>query len=209
MKAHRKVTLPGLVDSRHVVVQVAVAAALAVLLLPALPVQAAELVNAGFEESVGDGPRTSEIRGWFRFGTNVHSVTRDVRSGIRCVKVQGDFSQMDNFCGVFQELPVGPGQRVEFMINAKHASDNPLTGEATAFAKLEFYDASTNFIAAHESSERVTGGTPRDHYFACDVRKVAPTNAAVARFVGILVQTAENETGAVYFDDAEVLISDP
>lgn len=175
-----------------------------VLALSAAPALALDLVNPGFEEASGDDAQTRDIRGWFRFGTNVHSLARNVHEGVRCVRVRGENNGEENYCGVYQEFPVVPGQRVRVGMMTMHASDEPLLGDGHALVKIEYFDAQSNFLGVATSGDRLAKGSVRDHYRELHAQAEVPTNGAMGRIVGILIQTISNETGAVYFDSATV-----
>ena len=185
--------------------QVVVGAVL--LLLSLTPSPAQVLINPGFEEGVGDGKATVEIRGWNRFGSNVWSMTKLPRSGIRCVRVAGESTGIENYSGVYQDVPIKPGSSVRGAMALRQNGDEPLTGGLFALVKIEFFDAATNFITVAISGQKVKPGSVKDRYLDVSVRTKAPTNAVVARLVGVLTQPVAPDPGAIYFDDASLTVT--
>ncbi|MFH0907154.1 MAG: hypothetical protein V1929_00120 [bacterium] len=181
-----------------------IVAAATILLLSLAPVHAEVLINPGFEDATGGG---THIRGWTRFGSNVWSVARTPRSGLRCVRVTGESTGIENFSGVYQDVSIQPGSTVRGAMFLRQNSDEPLTGALFALVKIEFFDAATNFITVEVSGQKVQQGSVKDRYLEVSVQAKAPIDAVTARLVGVLTQSATPDKGAIFFDDASLEIS--
>jgi hypothetical protein len=157
------------------------------------------LANAGFEA----GSNTvADI--WKSFGKNAAREGVTARSGIYSGKAFGEFSGQPNFAGFLQNYEASPGQQWVASVWIRQNTDDPLTGQCEAFAKIEFYDKTGGFIDAMESADRVSSTSAKDQFVRSSVLSVAPPLTATVRFVAMFAQFDGKSKGSVYFDDGEL-----
>ena len=160
------------------------------------------LLNGGFE--VGQGTEFGE---WLPYGpgslANVgrDPVTANARSGTQCLKMYGAFNGADNSSGLYQDLPVAPGEIWQASIWARNRPGDLLQGNNQALLKLEYLDSLGNVLAGQQVITAKTGSPTNYEQFA--LRREAPANAAFARLVLEFKQFA-SAAGAVNLDDAQL-----
>lgn len=175
-----------------------------------------ELDNAGFESHTPGKPHG--IAGWEVFGVAVPehpNVLRGskpivpVHEGEGVAKVFGRFDPEHVYSGLYQELPVVPGERCVGSVYAAHKSGDALVGANAAWCKFDFYDGDGMLIASVDSRERLTADSPVDTYEKLTVEAIVPPGAAAVRFVLIFQQDTDRSPGAALFDDASLRITRP
>jgi len=160
------------------------------------------LLNGGFE--VGQGTEFGE---WMPYGpgslANVvrDTVTANARNGTQCLKLYGAFNGADNNSGLYQDLPVAPGEIWQASIWARNRPGDLLQGNNQALLKLEYLDSLGNGLAGSQVIAAKAGSPTSYQWFA--LRSEAPANAAFARLV-IEFKQSGAAAGAVNLDDAQL-----
>ncbi|MFH0908833.1 MAG: hypothetical protein V1929_08730 [bacterium] len=157
------------------------------------------LANAGFEAGTGT---VADV--WAVFGKNTVRANVNTHAGVYAGMASGDNTGMENFGGFFQEAKAREGQQWAGSLWMRHNADDPLKGTCEAFAKIEFYDSSGDYLDALESADRLTSASAVDTYIRSAVLSVAPPKTAWVRFVAMFAQYDGKSPGTVYFDDAEL-----
>lgn len=172
-----------------------------------------ELTNAGFEI---DTPTDQHgIAGWTVFGVAEPDVPNVLRAGKpiatpldgdHVAKVFGRFDPAHVYSGLYQQLPVEPGERCVGTVNVSHKSGDALAGNNAAWCKFDFVDDNGEPIASVDSPERLTAESPTDTYEKHTVDAIAPPGAVAVRFVLIFQQDTQKSRGAALFDSAALRI---
>ena len=173
------------------------------------------LRNPGFEEEGWSG--------WTPFGGNTYvhsSAERPVHSGRYVFKVFGQFSGSANDSGVYQELPVLPGQRFRAAGWALHPGDDRLGGQNQAWLEVSFRDAAGGVVAVYRS-DPVTAGTATGVWVRLGVtNRVNPETGEVLERVEelraplwsaglrfrVVFRQPGMASGSVLFDDLECVL---
>jgi hypothetical protein len=156
-------------------------------------------VNNGSFETPG---QFSLFDSWGNFG-NAFAETVDVpaRTGVFSVKMFGNFNGPFNATGVFQDIPATPGQTWRGSVWVYNRTPDAMQGGNFAAFNLEY----RNFIGGlinYSSAYAANVNTPRDQWLEVKVNGITPPGTAFVRVVPIFLQAA-NESGAIFFDDAE------
>lgn len=172
-----------------------------------------ELTNADFEFSASTDERG--LAGWTTFGVAEPDDPNVLRAGEPIVtphdgtyaaKVFGRFDPAHVYSGLYQQVPVEPGERCVGSVYVAHKSTDALAGDNAAWCKFDFVDEVGEVIASVDSSGRLTADSPVDTYEKLDVEALAPAGAAAVRFVLIVEQDKLQSRGAALFDSAALRI---
>ncbi|MEN0005274.1 MAG: HYR domain-containing protein [Bacteroidota bacterium] len=158
------------------------------------------LTNASFEDGVAfnqPGAGTNWTSFGAVFGIDANAIP-SAKDGDFYLKMFGGNS------GAFQDNPVSPGDNLAGSVFLQNASFDPMLPGCTGFLKLEYFDASNNLISFTESA-KLDDTTPQNVWTEIMISDVAPAGAATVRFVVIMQCTAG---GAVFFDDASLIVDD-
>ncbi|MEM7682393.1 MAG: PEP-CTERM sorting domain-containing protein [Planctomycetota bacterium] len=167
------------------------------------------LTNPSFEDG---------LNGWSAFN-NVFPTSDSPRSGTEGVLLLGPFFNLPNASGLFQDVPVSPGDIVEgsmWFINdtsiTNGAGDPDIiagTGNVVDLA-IEWIDGGGNNLGQAALVQVFDGQDPNlplDVFVQGVVTTgPAPAGAASARLVALFVQPPTFDGGLVFADDASVTI---
>lgn len=146
------------------------------------------------------------LYGWNSFGAS-SAPALNPRTGTNAGKLFGNFSGPYNTSGVFQDLPVEPGQRWHATAWWFNASNDYMRGLNETFTNIEWRDAAGNLIHV-DSAPALNAASPQDSYQRVDVAGIAPAGAATARLVMLFIQ-AGSDTGAAFYDDVTFDLETP
>jgi beta-glucanase (GH16 family) len=151
---------------------------------------------------------------------NIHNVP--VHDGTNVFKVYGQFSGLDNFSGVYQDIPTTAGQAFTASGWAITPSNDQIGGANTAWIEVDFRNASSN-ITMYRSG-MISNSTPPGAWLKLPVTNqffsgsstviggfsnlVAPANTTFARYRLVFHQPA-TAGGAVLFDDLKLSPAGP
>jgi beta-glucanase (GH16 family) len=158
------------------------------------------LLNAGFETGQGN-----EFGEWVAYGPGtLQNVSRDplpgnARSGAQCLQMWGAYNGQNNSSGLYQDIPVAPGETWQASIWARNRPGDALQVSNQALFKLEFVDASGSALL-RDQLVAVNAGSPAN-YQNFVLRGIAPAGAAYARLVVQLDQVGATTGGSVNVDD--------
>ena len=161
-----------------------------------------ELLDGGFETGQG-----TEFADWVPYGPGtVQNITRDplsanARTGTKCLQAYGAFTGQDNSSGLYQDIPVSPGELWQAGVWARNRPGDALQGSSRGLLKLEFLDSGGATLQS-DSLVVVNQASPATYqWFA--LRNVVPAGAATARIV-LQLDQAGSSNGSANFDDAEL-----
>jgi len=165
------------------------------------------LANGGFE--IGEDGKFLNWSDWNNTISNINYTTTstNVLDGGRSAKLFGQFDGGDNESGLFQDVPVAPGEMWLASVWAKNAASDALAGENTASLKMEYLDSDdepvgTNVLTVLDAS------SPDDEWQYVAIRHLIPNTASRARIALQINQTGD-ASGAAVFDDAAMrLVTD-
>jgi beta-glucanase (GH16 family) len=189
---------------------------------------AANVLNsAGFEANPSGTNRP--VYGWQSYGNNVYAQNgASVHSGSTYLKVYGGFTTNDNWNGVFQDAPSGPGAAYSADGWAFSLSTDAIRDQDQFWLEVTFRDESANTLALYRSdiitsnniaahgglstwfNLRVTnqwafynsGGNPVGIAITNVVSTlVAPAGTMFVRYQIVFHQGPDNAGGSTYFDD--------
>lgn len=158
------------------------------------------LLNGGFE----DGTDNSADN-WNMFGNSFRD-TRSAQTGTYGVSMFGNFVDGVNYSGLYQDAPAIPGGAYLATVYVSTADYDQIGPDNTAFLKLEFYDASTNYLGAFPASNPLTNTSPVDTWILQTVSVTAPPNAAIVRTTLIFEQDT-GAGGSAFFDNVSLLVN--
>jgi hypothetical protein len=172
------------------------------LALGAGAIAQAQIVNGSFET---DGVGTL-ADGWVNFNNCYREPTvAATRTGVRAVKMFGNFWGGFNVSGIFQDFVATPGQVWQAGSYAYNCSCDAMVGVNNfAVVNIEFRDTPDGNIPPIQffSSEQVNAATPQDQWLLRDVTATAPAGTTIARVVLLYVQTTGFDGGSTLWDDA-------
>jgi hypothetical protein len=157
------------------------------------------LLNGGFENGTG-----SAADNWNMFGNSFRD-TRSAQTGTYGISMYGNFTNVVNYSGVYQDAPAVPGGAYLANVYVSTADYDQIGPDNTAFLKLEFYDASTNYLGAFPASNPLTNTSPVDTWILQTVSVTAPANAAIVRTTLIFEQDT-GAGGSAFFDNVSLLV---
>lgn len=163
----------------------------------------AQLQNPGFEYLTGAQPS-----GWTGFG-NVFSDQTQPRSGVRNLKIFGQFNGGSNTSGAYQNIPVKAGSRVNASVWAYNRSADPIAGDNYAILKVIYRNAANIDLASFES-KRITAATPRNQWQLISASLGnAPAGSTQCAVFLLFVQPGSTPfaSGAVIFDEVNLSVS--
>ena len=173
------------------------------LVLSATWTHANLLVNAGFEDSI-------PFFGWTRFTQGAApEISQDgAREQENCVKVFQEFSGKDNWCGLYQDVPVKANTRYRLSLYVRNGNseglDQLLDGNA-AMAKVEWFNEGGEQVGVEELASGQNGLTvasPAGQWMLNETVMTAPGNAVIGRVVLLHVYKGDQfEGGSSWFDD--------
>lgn len=163
----------------------------------------AQLINSSFEI-----PGTSTVfDGWGTF-ENALPDFAIVRTGAVSLKTFGNGGGAWNAAGALQDIPVTPGRSYEAGAWSLHTASDPEQGSNFGAVNIEWIDAGGGQIS-FVSSRATDATSPLDTWARTTVTGVAPPAAVTARVVMLHIQGPELLGGAVYFDDATFVETNP
>ena len=170
-------------------------------LAPTLCAQECLVANPSFEFS---SLTTGNVAGWTTFG-NVSPRSGQAAHGRFDVLVAGVSSGSGGLSGVWQEHEASSGYIFSSVVHVAHEAGNPLTGGASAIARVEWRNNAEQLI----STEDATVLTPADATGTVHRRELffgpAPGGTAVARLVLGTQSTPALEPGRAAFDLIEFI----
>ncbi|MFH0953355.1 MAG: hypothetical protein V1873_03395 [Verrucomicrobiota bacterium] len=155
------------------------------------------LVDPSFEEWAGDptSPR------WAVF-QNAYCVAVTARTRVFVTKIYGNFTSEQNYSGIWQDVPAGPGREYVASAYLRQNVGDTLQGDDEAWLKLEFFDAGGKLVQVFESPRKMKAKDAAGKYVFFSTGPVAsPPGTVTARFVVIFGQGPDNAPGAVLVDD--------
>jgi hypothetical protein len=173
------------------------------------------LANPGFE--------LGGLANWTTYGAGFNTVLENIRDlpvhdGSNVFKVFGQFDGIDNYSGVFQDLPTGPGKSFAASGWALTPSNDVIAGSNTAWIEVSFRDAATNILALNRSP-LITSNTAPGGWMEFSVTNqidpvtfatigssaqlLSPTNTSFVRYQLVFHQPA-TAAGSVLFDDLKL-----
>jgi len=155
------------------------------------------LLNPGFE---------SDFENWSVWPenlTNYSVVTEPVLEGNHSLKLFGQNTGATNSIAVYQTF--NPSQEDEFTFSGSvyTASDDPISGDNTAFFELTFFDGDWNVLGEQSVSSSITSSSPTDQWIPITVSGTAP-NGVVSFNVAMLFKQINSTGGSVYFDGLDL-----
>ena len=167
----------------------------------------AALVNPGFELDNASGGDVNGATGWTGFNANFTTASQH-NTGAQSLKVFGPFFQFGG-AGVSQDQPAVAGTSYTASAFAMTPTGDSISGSNFAAVALEFYNASNTQIGRVESTH-LTSTSAFDVWTPLSATGIAPAGTTTARIVLVHVQLNSPVTGgAVYFDDASLVVPEP
>ena len=158
------------------------------------------LLNPGFE---------SDFVNWSVWPenlTNYSVVTEPVLHGNHSLKLFGQNSGTTNSIAVYQSFNPSQGDEFTFSGYAISASDDPISGDNSAFFELTFFDANWNILGEQPVSPSITSSSPTDQWIPLTVSGTAPTGV-VSFNVAMIFKQIDDDSGSVFFDDLDLFYS--
>lgn len=147
----------------------------------------------------------SSAHNWSMFGNSFRD-TRSAQTGTYGVSMFGNFVAGPNYSGVYQDVPAVPGAAYLATVYVSTADYDQIGPDNTAFVKLEFYDASTNYLGAFLASNPLTNTSPVNTWILQTVSAIAPASAATVRTTLIFEQDT-GMGGSAFFDNVSLLVN--
>lgn len=188
------------------------------------------LTSPGFEANPAG--TNQPVYGWQSYGNTIGNVSApngaSAHSGGIFLKVYGQFTAADNWSGVFQDVPSGPGAIYAADGWAFSLSSDAIRGQDQFWLEVTFRDQSANTLALYRSDIitsnniatygglstwfdlRVTnqwafynsGGNPVGTAITNQVSTlVAPAGTMFVRYQIVFHQGADNASGSAHIDD--------
>ena len=151
------------------------------------------LNNPGFE---------SNFDNWFVWPENQSNysiVSEPVLLGNHSLKLFGQYSGMTNDIAVYQNFIPSAGEEFTFSGFVYTASDDPISGDNTAFLELVFFNENWDVLEQPVSSS-ITSSSPADQWIPLSVSGIAPNSVASFNVAMKFIQV-NDAGGSVYFDD--------
>ncbi len=164
------------------------------------------VANPGFEALIPASP----LLGWSVFGNSTGNVLREditPRSGAYHLKMFGQFNNTTNQSGIYQDVPVRPGQSITVATWARHVTGDAMSGANVAYLDLLFRDAQGQTIETNNITA-LTAASARDVHLPVTVTRMAPADAVAAR-VQLRFFQQGNAGGAAQFDDVDISLTQP
>jgi len=168
------------------------------------------LANPGFETPALTPLTTESIHpvGWQTFTSGTAELMTlsagMAHSGNQAVKFVSH-GVPNFFQGMFQTLPVTPGDTYQFGVYVKGDSAKPLKGSVTGQLSIEWHDANDNEIGRLWSTPW-GASLPATEWTRFEVAGAAPPNSATAHYVIVEKGEDQSAAGCVFFvDDASVV----
>ncbi|GEM_PF-549675 len=161
------------------------------------------LGNSGFETSEATNSASPVV--WTEWGNSFRS-TQLSRQGPAALKLYGNFNGPNNVSGAYQDLVAEPGQ--SWMVSGWVQSptwDRIGTGNSSQL-KIEFRGASDQLLA-EVLSPMLTRNDAAGQWLQRSVEGVAPANTTKVRIIALHTQGSQQATGAVWWDDLQVVRS--
>jgi len=158
------------------------------------------LVNPGFENGTD-----SAADNWSMFGNSFRD-TRSAQTGTFGISMYGNFTNAVNYSGLYQDVAAVGGATYLATVYVSTADYDQIGPDNTAFLKLEFYDASTNYLGAFPASNPLTNTSPVNTWILQTVSATAPAGAAVVRTTLIFEQDT-GAGGSAFFDNVSLLVN--
>lgn len=165
--------------------------------------------------SFGGSANGDEAGEWIAF-SNVFFNTDTFRNGARSMLMFGPFTGNPDASGVWQNVDASPGDVFEASVWVQTLANDSIKGNANfSSMKIEFLDANGDiipglgeFTGANGKENIIIEGRdpdcPEDTWVQRHVNAVAPAGTAKARVTMLFVQI-ENQGGACYYDDLELV----
>ncbi len=175
----------------------------ALLMALAAGAQANLLVNSSFEDSI-------PFFGWNRFtqGAAPEISQEGAYDQQNCVKAFQEFSGKDNWCGLFQNVPVKGNLRYRlslYMRNGNAEGLDQLLDGNTALAKVEWYDEAGEQVGMQElntGKNGLTVASPTGRWMLNEAVVTAPGNAVQGRVVLLHLYIGNQfDGGSSWFDN--------
>jgi hypothetical protein len=158
------------------------------------------LHNPGFE---------SDIENWSVWPENLTNyivVTEPVLHGNHSLKLFGQNSGTTNSISVYQTFNPSQGDEFTFSGYAYSASDDPISGDNSAYLELTFFDENWNILGEQPVSSSITSSSPTDQWIPLTVSGTAPTGV-VSFNVAMIFKQIDDDSGSVFFDDLDLFYS--
>jgi hypothetical protein len=195
-------------------VMVSLSLALTILMVGLVSGASAQLQNGSFESPSAAAGDVWGSDNWSGFGY-VYTTAAIAHTGLQCLKTFGPFAQYGG-SGCTQVVPASPGQTWVGEIYAMNASFDPIDNVDFGVFKIEFLDASYNFVAGATfgvdvfESNAINGSTPHDVWTLLGVGTApAPAGTAYARAVIVKVDMDGGQGGSIFWDDASLTLGTP
>lgn len=158
-----------------------------------------KFVNPSFEDN--NGHNTPNFPNWSGFGP---AFALNQNFLIPFTAQEGDFfAKLFGVSGLFQDIPVNPGDNISMKINVMNASFDPIRPAPSwgfnggAFIKLEYLN-STGGIFAPVESPKLNFFTPSDVWIPLTLNATVPAGAVAVRAI---VFCGQPDGGACMFDN--------
>ncbi len=164
------------------------------------------IANPSFDALIAASP----LAGWNVFGNSIGNVLQESivpRTGPRHLKIYGQFNGVANSSGLFQDVPVRPGQMLTLEAFARHISGDALAGSNVAYLDLLFRNSAGATIQT-VNQQALSAASPINTHIRSSIVRTVPSGAVSARVQLRLLQSG-NAAGAVHFDDVSLLLSQP
>lgn len=158
------------------------------------------LVDPSFEQWAGDPTSPN----WAVF-QNAYCVAVTARTRVFVAKIYGNFTGQQNYSGIWQDVPAGPGRKYVASAYLRQNVGDTLQGDNEAWLKMEFFDAGGRLLQVFESPRKMKAKDAAGKYVFFSTGLVtSPPGTVTARFVVIFGQGPDNAPGAVLVDDASL-----
>ena len=168
------------------------------------------LTNPGFESPALTPLTQGSIHpvGWQTFTSGTTELMTlsvgTARSGNQAVKFVSH-GVLNFFQGMFQTLPVTPGDTYQFGVYVKGDPAKPLKGSGTGQLSIEWHDANDNEVGRLWSTPW-GASLPATEWTRFEVAGAAPPTSATAHYVIVEKGEGQPVSGCVFFvDDASVV----
>ncbi|GMV27219.1 MAG: hypothetical protein AMXMBFR58_32500 [Phycisphaerae bacterium] len=155
-----------------------------------------QLSNPGFE---------SGLTGWSKWGNSFTQAGQQY-SGSSAGKMYGQFNGAYNTSGIYQDIPVQPGQKVRAASKWYNWANDYMRGANFAEMRLEWRTAA-NALISYESVRTLDATSPSNVHLPFEIRAVAPAGAAKARMLHMFFQPGM-DAGAAFVDTCEMGVID-
>jgi hypothetical protein len=162
---------------------------------------AAQLSNTSFEDT---GPPGQIFAHWSTFGI-VSATSQLATDGVLAARVGVPGSGGLGLSGVYQDMDIAPGQYVKVTADAGFTSISPVRGDSRGIINVEWRDTQGALISYNSYTASMSADEPGNTYEFNKTIGPAPANTATARLLLGAFETANQHTGIVNFDRANMV----